>query len=120
MADWEVEMERRQAARLALLRDRAETGSYVARLAAEQRRGVVGSLPAAPARSATARPLSEDDQDLAAGLVFAVRDRRREAFELEHKARRTRAERELASRERLHSTYRDLYGLDEADRLMSS
>ncbi|MBT2420578.1 hypothetical protein J7F01_40350 [Streptomyces sp. ISL-22] len=112
-------MEQRQAARVALMRRCLESpgGSYASEVARWSEEGRDG-LPPAPRRTAPARPLSKDEQDLAAGLHFTVRERRREAAELEHKARRRRADAETVTRDRLHARYRALYGADRADRLM--
>jgi hypothetical protein len=125
MADWptEEEMDRRHAARLALMQrciesSRGPAAGYLTEVAHWQEEGRDG-FPPAPQRPAPARLRTEEDERIAAGLIFSVRDERREAADAEHRARRASAEREVASRERLHRLYRDTYGLDEADRMMS-
>lgn len=56
------------------------------------------------------QPRTEEDELIASGLVFTVASRRREEAAAEHWARRRRAERELASRQRLHdATRRDIH-----------
>ncbi|SFO14514.1 hypothetical protein SAMN04489713_104265 [Actinomadura madurae] len=62
--------------------------------------------------------LTEADRvelDGAEAPSFAAMRERAEASRLEHAARRRRAERETASRERIHGALRDVYGLDAAD-----
>lgn len=97
----------------------SEPETYTQQLAQWHEDGRDG-FPQAPRRTAPARPTTEEAARLAAGLTFSVRDERRRASELEHKARRARADREIASHERLHASLRRLFGADEADRLMSS
>lgn len=120
--NWEEEMERRQEARRAALRrclehSKSPTGRWFSQAAKAWIEGREAPPPP-PRRPAPQTAVTQEDELLADGFVFSVRDARQQEAEGEHRARRRRAEAERASRERLHSFLRDAYGLDYADRFM--
>lgn len=105
-------MERRQAARLAMLEGNLEheqspAARYRMEIARWHREGRDGFPPPPPAEPAAVRPPTQDERDTADGLVFSVRDRCRAEAETDHRARRRRADAELASSERLHRAHRE-------------
>lgn len=101
-------------AKMEALVERAKNSEAVSRLAREQREGRTGPLDHTSRPQTTRQaPATEDD-----GLWFSQAAERREAAEREHAARRRRADAETSSRDRLHARLRDLYGTDQADRMM--
>ncbi|MDX3581995.1 hypothetical protein [Streptomyces europaeiscabiei] len=97
---WELDAERRQAARLALIQ---RCGNPTPRSKPVQ----------AP------EPRTEREQRLAAGLIFADREDHRAAAQAEDRARRRRADAEVAQRDHLWQALRDSEGIDYADEWMN-
>ncbi|RSS50059.1 hypothetical protein [Streptomyces sp. WAC01280] len=108
--------EQRHQARLALLR--APETPYTSQLAREQREGREGQLPPAPPAPQRPRQLTEREERLAAGLVFADRDDRIAERRAEASARRRRADTELAGRDSIYRSLRNREGSDYADQWM--
>lgn len=82
-----------------------------ARLAREHRQELKRN--SAPERHAATPPVVEDD-----GMWFSRREERVADAEAEHRARRRRADAEVASRERVHASLSRTYGPGVADRWM--
>ncbi|MEU4235104.1 hypothetical protein AB0F17_63460 [Nonomuraea sp. NPDC026600] len=95
-----------------LVKGSHRTGEATQRLAAEQRGGHTGPLTWQSDVEALDAP------EPAGEVSFAEHLQRREDAQNAHQARRRRADAERSSRERLHSTYRDLYGLDAANQMV--
>ncbi|MEU2076864.1 hypothetical protein [Streptomyces sp. NPDC013489] len=85
----------------------------------EARRQLIQRCGNPTPRPATPRPLSEREERLAAGLIFADREDRIAENRATHAARRRRADAELAGRDRIHSALRDREGSDYADGWMN-
>lgn len=94
------------------LREVEKRRAAVRGLAAEHRAGITGPIRWQPDEPVEAVAPVVDD------LPFLRRQEAREESEAEHRARRRRADAERKSQERLHSKFRDIYGLDEANRMI--
>lgn len=124
MSNWdEEEAERRQEARRAALRRGAQHAqSPLGRWAqAAAKAWMEGrEAPAPPPRTRDERqPLSEREKRLAAGLLFSVADDDQTEARAEDRARRRRADAEVAHREHLWQALRDSEGSDYADQWMN-
>ncbi|MEV8307857.1 hypothetical protein AB0P36_10960 [Streptomyces flavidovirens] len=95
------EMDRRQAERLALIKR-------------------CGPVPTRTRTAQEAKPPTEREQQLNAGLIFSDRDERQAAAEAEDRLRRRRADAEVAQRDHLWQSLRNGQGIDYADEWMGS
>ncbi|WP_180685321.1 hypothetical protein [Streptomyces gossypiisoli] len=87
------------------------------RLAREQMEGRTGDLPRLPSstRQTAPRPRTERQRLLDSGFTYTVRDLDRQEAAAEHRARRARAEKEIAYRKELHASLTRMFGADYAD-----
>lgn len=112
-----AESNRRHGRLMARLNEIADRRQAVARRTTAQQLQDAGLTYAARDRQAEGG-LSVAASMEAAGMVFAPAAERAEAARLEHAARRRRADAETTRRERLYATLRDIYGADEAGRMV--
>jgi hypothetical protein len=98
------------SATLAATQNRSNTMSQYDEQEAERRqqarRDLIARCGNPPRRERPARPRTERDDRLAAGLIFSDRQEAIEQAEGEHWGRRRRAEQELASHQRRHDSAR--------------
>lgn len=94
-------------------REREPARDAIRQLAREQMAGVTGPLTYVPDRQQEPPAVEVDESSL-----FSRRAERIAEAAADHRARRRRADAETASQDRLHAKFRDLYGIDAADRML--